>query len=581
MRRVIRFASLVVLALALIQSDMPFVLFPGSPPDPSKLAIRIGVYTGVRFLVIAICLVNLVWKRRKFREDIKLVWDYLARNSAPSRPEARPRMWKTITISFAVLSQIPLCIPISEQIGGTNFFRMAHVAANIEKMLTLGIGSAPAIYNKDVARQFFDFPIYQATAALLCRITGLSPVISGRLINLFVAIGSLLLLMTLLETLGLGRRAILAAIFFAALSPLSLFYSHAIIPDPLAQMLSLASLIGYIRYEKERAVNKHYWLMFLCGVLSALIKSPTYFAIAVLIAIHTAWTRGWRGMMRPSFLLFFAALLATVVAFTIVSGSGNVTVLGQSDLQWYFSTLAERSQLRGYLRIGKTLFAKAVNPLAMIVAALGVLSALIRYRKENNRLLLVWLLGCIVATMTFLGVHRHDYYQLIFVAPLAAFAGQGLVLLDSIIRDAIGNGLRGRLAVGVVLAIFALFAPYHEIDTFLQMNQSRLGGRDKTGKWLQEVTSPKDFIVYALDGEGWDPSYLYFAKRDGYNLDCDQSSKSLDEIRERFGPSYSNLYLFVPRALKENCAIRAAVLPSQPARSSAHGELFALSMPGI
>ncbi len=122
----------------------------------------------------------------------------------------------------------------------------------------------------------------------------------------------------------------------------------------------------------------------------------------------------------------------------------------------------------------------------------------------------------------------HNYYQLPFVFPVAFFGAQGLqslrVLARAGRRFARPAWRAARLAVP--LAALAAAAWGWTGLTELRTSDHAVELTRQRGEWIRDHTSRDDYVIYVFDGtvDDWNPAFLYFARRDGYNLPLRQAT---------------------------------------------------------
>jgi len=75
-----------------------------------------------------------------------------------------PQAWR-VPVVFVPLPAIAVMISrVTESLGGSHVFRLAQVAAKIEKFVRQGLSLRPSTYNDDVPSAAFDLRLYQLAA---------------------------------------------------------------------------------------------------------------------------------------------------------------------------------------------------------------------------------------------------------------------------------------------------------------------------------------------------------------------------------------------------------------------------------
>lgn len=468
---------------------------------------------------------------------------------------------------------------LDEPLHGEHTFRQAHVAANVEKYVSDGLSLRPSAYNVDVPGALFDFPLYQLGVAALCRTTGLAPLPAARAVNVAVWAATLLSVAGLLRTLGAGAIERAFAVGLVAWSPLAAFYAPTPLVDPLAVWLSLLSLAGYLRWD-ARGGRGALASMLLAGVLACLVKNPVYLPFLVALGVERLRRRGARALLAPGFVALVAACGLTVVLFKLYSNHVNQAgaFLAPDEAAAYFGTWADRLRRKYWRALAESLGDKVLPAAAGLTALLGL--AWGGRPKSRQRSLGIGLAcGVALTLLLFFGRHReHDYYQLACVVPAAVLAGRGLTRVLAAARLARARGRPalawlGRAAPAAVLVAGAVSAQ----ATWRAMGEvpgaAELQAR---GAWLQAHTRPGDFVAVVVGGDAsnWDPSHLYFARRDGSNLaHAEVTPETLAVLRARF-PGYRRVLLYVPWTQRAATDERLRALDTRALESGEMGDLY-------
>jgi hypothetical protein len=458
-----------------------------------------------------------------------------------------------------VLNRIVVFLPclllvgqdLGRRIDGAHTFRQAHVAANIEKYLAQGLSLRPATYNLDIPYSLFDFPLYQLAVAALCRALGSPVLATARVLNLAI----LALLCFALERL-LGRcrahpRHALFCLGFFLAAPLNLFYFSNPMVDGLAVLLSFVSLYAFVCWEEATTGGLGFWaLMVVAGVLSTLIKNPVFLPVCLAMASHLVVRRGWRSLLRPGFVCFGAAIVAAILLFKLYSNrvNGIASFWGQGEADANFGLLGDRLRPENWQGIMHALGYLTLNPWT---GALALLGAFVYLRKGNRRyrgLFLGLLVGGLVTLLVFFGRNRpHSYYQLPFAFTLCFFAGYGLHRIVVLARVHWPRSGRAGAALAVV-SVAAVTWSYSR-EGYGELTAPTIEEIAARGEAIREWTTPADFVVYLVDSEpeDWNPAYLYFAKRDGYNIPrSDFSAATLMRVYRSYEPRYRRVFVACP-----------------------------------
>ncbi len=474
-----------------------------------------------------------------------------------------------------LLSAVAMMVKdLDAPIHGSFYFRQAHVAANIEHFVGNGPSLAPETYNLDVPYSVFDFPLYQLMVAAICRTFRTDALLTARVVNLVIFGLTLLLVDRLLALAGMRRFNRLVAIFLFCFSPMNLFYYQSPFVDPLAISLSLLSLYAYIALEATDGARRLLWLAILlaASVLSTLIKSPIYLPVFVAVVVDAVWRR-FEPMALWELLSYVAATSSTVLGFKAWSNrvNGVTGFFDAYEAREYFGPLTDRFDPESWHRIGGILHHDAANTLTVALAVLGVGLWAFRSRSRHKALFLALVLGWILTLVVFFNRFTwHNYYLLGFEFPLAFFGAYALDRVRVLSRVwRLWEGPRLGLPVS---AAFAVVAGYTVVASTIAMQDLAATPTEwirLSGEFIRRSTAPDDFVVYMVESQDfrdWNPVFLYFAQRRGYNVTTRRIEKHpsiLSRLEARFGSSSGRFLVFCPASAVPRLA---PLIESQGAR---------------
>ena len=331
--------------------------------------------------------------------------------------------WAMATVPLAAIAL--MARDLDSPVHGSFYFRQAHVAANIERLLDNGFSLAPGTYNADVPYRIFDFPAYQLLVAFLSGASRSDPLCTARIVNIIVFVLNVLLIDGILLETGMGRMHRVLCRFLFCFSPMNLFYYRCPFVDPLAIGLSLLALYAFLRLERSLGRGRLGWLALLiaASVLSSLIKNPIYFPVFVAVVVHTLWRR-FGPMKLWELSAYTASVGGAVVGFKIWSNQVNRidSLFAREELREYFGPLADRFDPESWHRIGGVLDHDAANSLTLGLAVLGMALWAFRSRRAEKPLYLGLVWGWTLTLLVFFNRFTwHNYYLLGVEFPLAFF----------------------------------------------------------------------------------------------------------------------------------------------------------------
>lgn len=445
-------------------------------------------------------------------------------------------------------------------IHGVHIFRQSHVAANIEKFVEYGVFSHPQMYNKDETRSYFDMPFYQWGSALLSKALALDPLFVARLLSVLCIFLTALFLDWILKKLGAGVLIRLVSLFAFLWSPLILFYGNAPLPDLMAISLATLSLYAFLLWRDSKSKGLLVYAVFMgAAVLSCLIKIPVYFPFAIITM--GLWILRQRGSFyRETGLMVYAAVMfITVAGYSKFSSSINYRVGNiANDFQWYFGTFENRLDMSFYEVIVNSIIFQVLGPGMSFLALLGLSGAVWRVWKEGlsesvslDIFVILSLLATLLTIGVFFNLHfEHNYYQLPFVALLCVCAGMGFESVRSFMPGLVRKRKRAWLSFFVSLLMGGLLFGYslwHDARMYRLLSAPSEDIFKIPGEWLQSQTTKTDFIIYVhpMEKLAWNPAFLYFAKRDGFNLVPSQLNRSfIEDIARKYRGPYDRILVY-------------------------------------
>ncbi len=461
-------------------------------------------------------------------------------------------------MAAAPLSAVALMAQdLDSPVHGSFYFRQAHVAANIELLLENGPSLAPGTYNVDVPYAIFDFPAYQLVVAFISWAVSSNPLLTARVVNVVVFVLTALLIDGLLVETGMGRMHRFLSRFLFCFSPMNLFYYRCPFVDPMAIGLSLLALYGFLRLHRSRGRGRLLWLWLLiaASVLSSLIKNPIYLPVFVAVVLYTTWRR-FEPMKRWELAIYAAAVAGTVLGFKTWSNRMNriIPLFAGDELRDYFGALADRFDPESWHRIGGVLQHDAANSLTLSLAVLGVVLWGFRSRRADKLLFLALVAGWMLTLLVFFNRFTwHNYYFLGLAFPLAFYGGYAL---DR--ARVLGRAWRRRerartgLPASAALAVVAAYTVVSSISMAGNLAATPTEWIRARGDFVRRSTAPDDFVVYVIESEDfrdWNPVFLYFAKRRGYNVTTRRIERHpgfLVRIKTRYGRQGGRLVVFCP-----------------------------------
>ncbi len=373
------------------------------------------------------------------------------------------------------------------------------------KLFSLPFNSdSPSFYHEEI-------PLYISIVASLYKLAGVHESL-GRLISIHFSLLSIIWFWGLLKK-HFSERVCFYAMIFYIFSPLHLFYARAFMPD----MAMISTAIGGLYYFDEWMLSGKRKNLFLSAILIAASVSFKYFGILVLVPIALLMLKkySWKALIKPEiFLLTTASVLPLVYWMAYVSYVLGMDLSGHGVFQSMSSSFVWGDLLN--LEFYETVFwTRLTERVILHVGFICVIVAMLSGALRVQPLLFFWLLQPVAHALLFQSQsYLHEYYQLDFVAPLAALAGFGLSQIEFVFVD------RGWKKAWI--AVFILLISYFGYQSFVKTtNMHRIDRSSvKVAEKVKELTSPQDRILF-LTSTLEEELFFYYARRYGWRFTKD------------------------------------------------------------
>lgn len=500
--------------------------------------------------------------------------------TTPLAHARRARPWPSWVWIAAVVAWLASLVPhLNVEVWGQHANRQIWSAANIEVLLLRGLSSTPRAFHDDQLFAVFELPLYPYLVAAWCAWTGAAVLLSARCISLLFLLVGLLALDRTLARWGASQWQRGLCLVFLLLAPLTSYYGPGVFSDPMCLGLSLVALGAWSESVRglggsRRGVAVCIW--FLAGGVCTAVKSPIYLPVVFAAAVVAAVRGGWRSLLAPLWIAHAAALVLALLGARSYAEHANAGWPGWShpshEWDWYFSSWAERTDLEFWAQIGHSLAFQASSPFLVPLVLVGLFASARRWREPLPLLALVWTTGAVLTLAIFFGLHaRHDYYQLIFLPPLALLAAEGAVVC----MRAAG---RRRPAVVGAIGVLLVAAAWHGAGQLAELRRDYQHTTRRAGEFVRQNSAPTDYVFYVTEHSQRDPERLYYARRFGLQVPKDMyapahaTAVALGYLPGGSIESNAAVLLFLPSALAG-----AAEPPPPPWRlraSDTSGQLF-------
>lgn len=409
-----------------------------------------------------------------------------------------------------------------------------------------------AIWGGPSAAVESEFPLLPALAALAYSALGPSET-WGRLVVIAFSLGAIWFTYVLGRQL-IGAPAGLAAAAVMAVSPASVFYGRAFMPDSLMVCFSLAALAGVIAHTRSGAAAPLAGASVALG-LAILVKLPGVLVLAPVAAC--LWqARGLRALADRRLWLALGVPLALAAAwywhaYRIYLQTGlTFGVFGTTKTypahvavtEWTtaFSKWSSPELLTSwafYNTMLSRLYFLHLTPAVFALALVG----LVIWRGPGRVAADAWLAALTAfilgAGMGHLG---HDYYQLPMVPVLALyFAAVAWPVFDPAWVSARVKGMGGQVAVWIAVAAIGALGFWHSGVIARHFRPEAPDVRIlRAGEAIARAVGPRQVMVVVDDYGVNSPMLLYFAHAKGWSLDAATISAPVVRNLQAHGARY-------------------------------------------
>ncbi len=369
-----------------------------------------------------------------------------------------------------------------------------------------------------------EFPLYNAIVALLYKLFGLHDPL-GRLVSLGFAVGAAYLLYRLARRFYGATASLIAALFFT-ISPISVFFGRAFMPEALMIFAGIGALLYFHTWLEDGQ-----WSSFglaLSFAIAAFLVKFSMLHLAIPIA-YMAWRRYGRAAVREWRLYLFVGLflVPSLVWFLHAHNSPNL------NMYWLVSRPEHVFDNHEFFPImWKRLRGDVLTPVGLGLFLFGLLLGL---RQKSERMFDVWLVAAIVLVAVMgPGNWAHDYYQLPLVPIASIYIGRAVAYLC---ETRLFSDLGLRRPLGPVLAtVLVAIAIVQSVRIARPWYGEEIPGLHRFAETVKQEVPPGRQVVASSTGgtfEPWDPRLLYAFDRKGWNVRPQELLKGIDLARAR------------------------------------------------
>ena len=420
---------------------------------------------------------------------------------------------------FLIVGILLRSVALNQPLIDAHLFRQCQTADAVQSLIDAPGWelSARASWLGDTGgRLVQELPLYNFLVVLLHRVTGHLDA-SGKIVTILLWAASFICLQSLWLRLLTARQTLWANFLFV-LSPLSIFFGQAFMPEMLIRLCEFAFLAALLAYcEKERLS-----LFIICtvaGAIGMLVKTPEFSHLYIAAGLILFQKEGWRVLRRPRYWVALIATAACVKGWASFIDATNAQSFPEwtasASSQGMFGSLRDRFSLHPYLKYAGYLAIFACTPAGLLLALLGGWS--VTRRAREHRILVAW--GISVAAFYAVWGPRtageHSYYHLPALGVACALFGIGAERLCEFASGWRGLPAARTACVAIALAVLAASAG----ATLYLFQQDRT--IFSAAIWVKENVPKGELVLFKMNHRqeidyAHVPTFSYYAKRNAW-----------------------------------------------------------------
>lgn len=348
--------------------------------------------------------------------------------------------------------------------------------------------------------RFVEFPLYNGIHAVLVEaMPFFSLEVWGRLLSVFFSLVSTILIY-LLGKRFLGVAGGLLSAFFFAFLPFNIFFSRVILPEPLAVMLGLSSLVSFISWLDAKKV----WKLVLgasCLSLALLVKP-----FAVFLSIPIIWLSidkfGFSKLFKN--WPFWAVSLYTILPFMLWRFWILRYPEGIPFYSWMYQGIIRFKPAFYRWIFGERIGRLILGEWGIFIFVIGLLA------KSKEKLAYfphIMFLGAFLYMFIFAEANvRHDYYQTFIIPAVSLVLARGVLHLWNI--NFLHKILTRLVVVGSIMFMFGF--SWYQVKEFYKINHPEI---IEAGQAVDRLAPPDALVIAPYNG---DTALLYQTNRHGW-----------------------------------------------------------------
>ena len=348
-----------------------------------------------------------------------------------------------------------------------------------------------------------EFPVHSIiTAGILTLIPALPLELTSRFVSILFSLGSLISLFFLTKDV-FGKRVAYIGILTFALLPYSIYYSRAVLPEPVMLFFLVLSLASFNKWLHQKKWS--WYIVSLASFALALVTKPfvlflgpVYLALAFnryqLTAIKNAW--------------LYVYVLIGIIPFLAWRQWIAQFPSGIPASEWLFNSDNIRLRPAWFYWLGyERLIKLFLGWIGFIFFPFSILTK----NADELRVLLGWWAGIVIYFIVIAaGNVRHDYYQVLMIPIVCLTVAVGFVHLQRWLEKFVPA--RIGLASVSTMYVLMLVLSGTVVHGYFNVNHWE---HAHAGKVADELLPPEAKVIAPANG---DTSFLFQTNRTGWPI---------------------------------------------------------------
>ena len=292
-------------------------------------------------------------------------------------------------LAFLLIGVLLRCVAINQPLIDAHLYRQCQTADAVRSLLDAPgweLSARVSWLGDTNSRLVQEFPLYNYLVAGVYRFVGNLDA-SGKITSILLWVASFVCLQQLWRRLLTSTQAAWANFLFVV-SPLSIFFGQAFMPEMLIRLCEFGFLAALLAYA-ERGCTSHFLIATAAGVIGMVVKAPEFAHLYLVAGVIVFQKEGWSALRRPRYWLMLIGTAACVKGwahFVDVTNAANFPEwTATASAGSFLGGWRERLSFHPYIKYAGYLAAFALTPAGLLVAVFGGLRVARQTEARQDR----------------------------------------------------------------------------------------------------------------------------------------------------------------------------------------------------